>query len=208
MPKENFNEKLIALLKTSPDFTDESDELLPAAVKDYAWQLDHNLIRLLLSDPEIKTTFFDQIDGHWVFNHNTFIDYITAKNFLANSYTQFRNKIGLNIDGKFLRERGEVSLVWPYKDCVLEGGQTKEEEKRNWYVNAENPEKSEEAKGSAEEAEAYFMSIDSLDAQKHLLAKLLDKNQLYVNLSEIADADFGVSAEDRVLNRAFYGDSY
>ncbi len=111
MPKENFNEKLIALLKTKPDFVDESDELLPAAVKDHAWQLDHNLIRLLLSDPEIKSTFFDQIDGHSVFNHNTFVDYITAKNFLANSYTQFRNKIGLNIDGKFLRERGDVALV-------------------------------------------------------------------------------------------------
>ena len=130
MPKQNFNEKLIALLKTNPDFTDESGELLPAAVKDHAWQLNHNLIKLLLSDPEIKTTFFDEIDRHWVFNHNTFIDYINTKNFLANSYTQFRNKIGLNIDGKFLRERGEVSLVWPYKDCTLEGGQTREEEKR------------------------------------------------------------------------------
>ena len=130
MSKQNFNEKLIALLKTNPDFVDESDELLPAAVKDHAWKLDPNLIRLLLADTEIKSTFFDKIEGHWVFNYNTFIDYITAKNFLANSYTQFRNKIGLNIDGKFLRERGEVSLVWPYKDCVLEGGQTKEEEKR------------------------------------------------------------------------------
>ena len=130
MPKQNFNEKLIALLKTNPDFVDASDELLPAAVKDHAWKLDHNLIRLLLSDPEIKSTFFDEIEEHWVFNHNTFIDYINKKNFLANSYTQFRNKIGLNIEGKFLRERGEVSLVWPYKDCVLEGGQTKEEEKR------------------------------------------------------------------------------
>ena len=36
----------------------------------------------------------------------------------------------MNIEDKFLPERGEVSLVWPYKDCVLEGGQTKEEEKR------------------------------------------------------------------------------
>ena len=125
MPKENFNEKLIALLKTNPNFVDESGELLPAAVKDRAWQLDHNLVRLLLSDPEIKSTFFDEIERHWIFNYNTFIDYINTKNFLANSYTQFRNKIGLNIDDKFLRERGEVSLVWPYKDCVLEGGQTK-----------------------------------------------------------------------------------
>ena len=130
MSKQNFNDKLIALLKTNQDYVDESGELLPAAVKDHAWKLDPNLIRLLLSDPDIKSTFFNEIDSHWVFNHNTFIDYITDKNFLANSYTQFRNKIGLNIDGKFLRERGEVSLVWPYKDCVLEGGQTKEEEKR------------------------------------------------------------------------------
>ena len=130
MAKQNFNEKLIALLKTNTDFIDESGELLPAAVKDHAWQLDHNLIRLLLTDPEIKTTFFDEIDGHWVFNYNTFIDYITTKNFFANSYTKYSNKIGLNIDEKFLRERGEVSLVWPFKDCVLEGGQTKEEEKR------------------------------------------------------------------------------
>ncbi len=130
MSQQDFNDRLIALLKTNPEFTDESDELLPAAVKDSAWQLDHNLIRLLLTDEEIKSTFFDEIDGYWVFNHNTFIDYISAKKFLANSYTQFRNKIGLNIDGKFLSERGEVSLVWPFKDCVLEGGQTKEEDKR------------------------------------------------------------------------------
>jgi adenine-specific DNA-methyltransferase len=34
---------------------------------------------------------------------------------------------------------------------------------------------------------------------------MLDKNQLYVNLSEIEDADFGVSEEDKVLNKAFYG---
>ncbi len=130
MPKQNFNEKLTGLLKTDPDFLDDTGELIPAAVRDHAWQLNHDLIKLLLIDDEIKAAFFDEIDGHWVFNHNTFINYITDKNFLANSYTQFRNRIGLNIGGKFLRERGEVSLVWPYKDCVLEGGQTKEEEKR------------------------------------------------------------------------------
>jgi len=87
-------------------------------------------VKLLLAKPDIKKKFFDEIEGHWIFNINTFIEYISDKNFLANSYTRFRNRIGLNINGKFMRERGEVSLVWPYKDCVLEGGQTKEEEKR------------------------------------------------------------------------------
>ena len=130
MSKQNFNEKLIALLKTNPDFTDESDELLPAAVKDHAWKLDPNLIKLLLKDKEVETEFFKEIEERWIFDNNAFVNYITDKNFFADSYTQFRNKIGLNIDGKYLRERGEVALVWPYKDCVLEGGQTKEEEKR------------------------------------------------------------------------------
>ena len=130
MPKQNFNEKLTARLKTHSAFLDDTGELIRAAVRDHAWQLNHDLIKLLLTDADIKAAFFDEIDGHWVFNYSTFIDYVTDKNFLANSYTQFRNKIGLNIGDKFLRERGEVSLVWPYKDCVLEGGQTKEAEKR------------------------------------------------------------------------------
>ena len=129
MPK-HFHEKLTNLLKTDPRFVDGEDELVKAAVMDRAWKIDHDLVRLLLGDADIKAKFFDEIEGHYVFNTNTFIDYISDKNFLADSYTRFRNRIGLNIENKFLPERGEVSLVWPYKDCVLEGGQTKEEEKR------------------------------------------------------------------------------
>ena len=129
MPKR-FHDKLTDLLKTDARFVDDEGELVTTAVESRAWQLDQHLVRLLLTDSDVKAKFFDEIDGHWVFNTNNFINYISDKNFLANSYTRFRNRIGLNIDGKFLRERGEVSLVWPYKDCILEGGQTKEEEKR------------------------------------------------------------------------------
>jgi adenine-specific DNA-methyltransferase len=50
---------------------------------------------------------------------------------LNDSYTKFKNKIGLTIDGKFLGERGEVALYFPFKDCILEGGMTKDDEKRN-----------------------------------------------------------------------------
>jgi len=134
MPENNieksFNEKLIEVLKTDSRFVDDEGELIKAAVIDRAWKIDRDLVKLLLSEPEIEKKFFDEIEGRWIFNINTFIEYISDKNFLTNSYTRFRNKVGLNIGGKFLRERAEVSLVWPYKDCVLEGGQTKEEEKR------------------------------------------------------------------------------
>ena len=34
---------------------------------------------------------------------------------------------------------------------------------------------------------------------------MLDKNQLYVNLTEIDDKQFKVSEEDKELNRKFYG---
>lgn len=126
----SFNSKLIDLLKTNHNFVDDEGELLIAAVQDRAWMIDRELVKLLLSDKEIKAKFFDEIEGHWIFNINTFLEYISQKNFLDNSYTRFRNRIGLTIGEKYLRERGEVSLVWAYKDTVLEGGQTKEEEKR------------------------------------------------------------------------------
>ena len=64
----------------------------------------------------------------------------------------------------------------------------------NWYINEEMP----------QDAFDDFITIDDLEKQKYLLAKLLDKNQLYVNLSEIEDADFEVSAEDKKLNHKFY----
>jgi adenine-specific DNA-methyltransferase len=55
----------------------------------------------------------------------------TNKAFLPDSYTSFKNKIGLATpDGRYLSQNRDVVLVWPYKDCVLEGGQTKEEQKR------------------------------------------------------------------------------
>lgn len=126
----SFNSKLIDLLKTNHNFVDDEGELLIAAVQDHAWKIDRDLVKLLLSDKEIKDVFFEEVEKHWIFNINKFLDFISQKNFLDNSYTRFRNRIGLTIGEKYLRERGEVSLVWAYKDTVLEGGQTREEEKR------------------------------------------------------------------------------
>lgn len=72
----------------------------------------------------------------------------------------------------------------------------------NWYVNPAMP----------EEAVKYFEELgkceNGLEKQKRLLAELLDKNQLYVNLSEIDDAQFNVSEEDKALNRAFSGETF
>ena len=44
----------------------------------------------------------------------------------------------------------------------------------------------------------------SLETMKHYLIEILDKNQLYVNYSEIEDATFRIKDEDKTLNYSFY----
>jgi len=127
---KDFYSKLENLLKKDSRFVDQDGDLLKSNVIDAAYKADKKLVELLLSEKEFKTNFFSKIKDVLVFNINDFIGYIQDKNFLADSYTKYRNKIGLNISGKFLNERKEVALVWPFKDCVLEGGMTKEDEKR------------------------------------------------------------------------------
>ncbi len=95
-----------------------------------ARNFDEELIGLLLDNQELKEKFFVEVKGTMVFNQNLFIQFLEQKNYLNDSYTQFKNKVGLTIDGKYLKQRNEVSLVWPFKDCILEGGQSKEEQKR------------------------------------------------------------------------------
>ena len=72
----------------------------------------------------------------------------------------------------------------------------------NWYVNPAMPEE------AVKDFEELGKGENGLEKQKRLLAALLDKNQLYVNLSEIDDAQFRVSKEDKALNKAFYGEVY
>ena len=72
----------------------------------------------------------------------------------------------------------------------------------NWYVNPELPDE------AIKDFEGLGEGENGLEKQKRLLAELLDKNQLYVNLSEIDDAQFKVSKGDKALNKVFYGEAY
>ena len=132
MSEKQFDKKLTELLKTNSDFVGDTGELRRENIKNRAWDFDRELVSLLLSDETIASHFFDEVsEGRFIFNNKEFIKYLNQMHFYAKSHTQFKNKIGLMIDDKYLRERGEVALAFPYKDCVLEGGQTKEDDKRN-----------------------------------------------------------------------------
>ncbi|CAB9544052.1 Type III restriction-modification system methylation subunit (EC, partial [Bathymodiolus brooksi thiotrophic gill symbiont] len=126
----SFNQQLETLLKTLDKFTDKEGILLKQNIKHHAEQFDSELIKLLLNNKTTKAHFFDAIDEATIFNYRKFIDYIDDKNFLIDSYTKFANKVGLTISNKHIQQINEVALSFPFKDCVLEGGQSKDDEKR------------------------------------------------------------------------------
>ncbi|MFA5012133.1 MAG: site-specific DNA-methyltransferase [Ignavibacteria bacterium] len=118
-------------LKSEPNFVSDSGELKKWVVITKAQNFDEDLISLLLEDKELKEKFFLKVKGALVFNLSLFIQFFEQKNYLNDSYTAYKNKVGLNIDGKYIKQNNDVSLVWPYKDCILEGGQSREEDKRD-----------------------------------------------------------------------------
>ena len=117
-------------LKKENNFVTDEGELKKWVVIGKARNYDPVLIKLLLENDTLKEKFFVEVEGTLVFKQEEFITFMEMKNYLNDSYTQYKNKVGLTIDGKYLKQRNEVALVWPFKDCVLEGGQSKEEQKR------------------------------------------------------------------------------
>ena len=122
-------EELKTLLKKDRRLASDN-KLLKNRIVELGLKLDKDLIKLLLSNKKIKEHFFTEVDSTLVFDKEKFMKFVDNKEFLPDSYTAFRNKIGLTADKRYLAKSKEVVLSWPYKDCVLEGGQEKEDEKR------------------------------------------------------------------------------
>ncbi len=128
----NLFHELEKLLRNESRYCSEDGILLKNAIVEAALAMRPELIKLLLTHEELKANFFTDVDGILVFDKVRFQKFVMNKRFLPDSYTSFKNKIGLtNEDDNFVAESREVVLSWPYKDCILEGGQTKEDAKRN-----------------------------------------------------------------------------
>ncbi|MDP3934816.1 MAG: site-specific DNA-methyltransferase, partial [Candidatus Giovannonibacteria bacterium] len=127
MAKQNLLENLSNLLKKDERLVSQDGVLLKNQAQELARKNDPELLKLLLSDKTIKQHFFFEVEKTLIFDKEKFVKFVSNKPFLPDSYTAFKNKIGLTEDGEFIREKKEVVLSWPYKDCLLEGGMTKED---------------------------------------------------------------------------------
>jgi len=128
---QNLQKVLIEILKNDTTYFSD-DRLLKNKLTEDAFKLEPKLIKYILSDNRLKKHFFVDIDGVLVFDKDKFIQFVNDKQFLPDSYTSFKNTIGLlDENGDYFKEKKGVVLAWPYKDCVLEGGQDKEDQKRD-----------------------------------------------------------------------------
>ena len=96
-----------------------------------ARQYNPELLNLLMSDGKISNHFFSKLEtGVLVFKKDVFLQFLNNKEFLPDSFTAYKTKIGLATENKYISENQEVVLNFPYKDCILEGGQTRDDAKR------------------------------------------------------------------------------
>lgn len=100
-------------------------------VVELALSVDPLLIKPLLKSESLKKHFFSQIDDVFVFDKIKFQKFVSNKKFLPDSFTAYKNRIGFSSGDEFISDRAEVVLSWPYKDCVLEGGQTRDDAQRD-----------------------------------------------------------------------------
>lgn len=121
---KQFIEKV--LKKDDRLWNDDKTDLNETLLIDLVESIDGKVIELLLQEKILREKFFVKIKDVYVFKTNDFRFFI-EENKINNSFTDYKNRIGLTDSKKFLRDTNDVVLNFPYKDCVLEGGQSTEE---------------------------------------------------------------------------------
>ena len=161
-PETNaLKSKVEKLLSEIPDFTDENKNLKINVIKDYADNGNIKLLEPLLKNAQTKKAFFTPILDSFVFNtakFKEFLEYSSA----CNSYSKYLGKkIGLYMGDSSLLDRNEVVLNFPFKDCVLEGGQRKEDGLDTYYEY--NEKKGEYEEKQSKRREVFYNEVLAQD---------------------------------------------
>ncbi|MDR3049328.1 MAG: site-specific DNA-methyltransferase [Elusimicrobiota bacterium] len=127
---QNLLDDLKSVLSQEPRYI-IGGQLAKTNIVEDALKVEPLLVRLLLKNETIKKHFFVEIEQTLIFDKVKFQEFVSNEEFLPSSYTKFKNQIGLSAGGQLFSKNKEVVLAYPYKDCVLEGGQTKEEQGRD-----------------------------------------------------------------------------
>lgn len=127
--------ELNKVLKVFPQFW-SGENLHRSMVSDAISQKQPDLIKALVANKKIRSVYGTDINGTLIFDFDKLCSLLKYKEYWENSFTKYRNKIGLTSSGKYIADSTDIVLDFPFKDCLLEGGMTKEEQgKDEVYYN-------------------------------------------------------------------------
>lgn len=186
--------KIEELLKSIPELVTEEKELRYNKIKEMAKNGDAILLIPLMQNAEIKNAFFTPILDSFVFKtkeFKEFLDYSSSNN----SYSQYLGKkIGLYCGDSALTDRNEVVLNFPFKDCVLEGGQKKEDGLDTYFEYDEKT--GEYVKKQSKRREVFFNETLAKDEIDNLFSpKAFCNVKKYATDGESSCVDFTRDAE-------------
>jgi len=177
MPGINFRSIILSVLEADERIWFQNEEgekeLNQTLLLDLVEKIDDKIINLLLQEEALREKFFAKISpdttekqSTYVFKMNDF-RFFMEENKIDNSYTAYKNRIGLTDGKKFLKDSNDIVLNWPYKDCILEGGQSNEEGSDTYFEYSEKDEKYEQKQ--AKRKEIFFNSVLAPDEIDRLL---------------------------------------
>ena len=157
-PETNaLKQHIETILAAVPDFVEpaadknQKPRLKINVIKDCAERGDIKLLAPLLNNPSVKKAFFTPVLDSFVFNtarFKEFLEYSSA----CNSYSKYLGqKIGLYMGDIPLIDWSEVVLNFPFKDCILEGGQRKEDGLDTYFEYDEKEQRYTEKKSKRRE---------------------------------------------------------
>lgn len=193
---ENLKSDLEKILKKDKRLVDENGELNSSLIHEYASSLDEGLICLLLNEKATRDKFFVKVKDINVFKQSDF-KFFLDENKIDNSYTQYANQIGLSTGGKFLKDIDDVVLDFPYKDCILEGGQSTEEGTDTYFEF--NEEKEDYVDKEAKRKEIFFSQVLAKDEIDRLTEpKALNNIKRYTEAGEEKLKTFNRNKEGKI----------
>lgn len=164
--ENNLKQTLDTIFKTDERLLDKHNELMYNKIHDLIDKTDEKLIGLLIQNQALREQFFIKIKDVFVFKTTDFKFFID-ENKIDNSYTEYENRIGLTAGRRFLKDSADVVLDFPYKDCILEGGQSTDEGLDTYFEYNEKDDHYTEKQ--AKRKEIFFNTVLAKDEIDRLL---------------------------------------
>ena len=180
MEKNKTRQKIIDVLKQDDRLWSKGKtELNQTNLLHLIEKIDETIIGLLLEEKELREEFFIKIKDAFVFKTNNF-RFFMEENKIDNSYTAYKNRIGLTDGKKFLKDTNDVVLDFPYKDCVLEGGQSSEEGIDTYYGYQETTYK-DKLDENGEKIKNGRKNVKVIDEEGHFEEKQAKRKEVFFN---------------------------